>query len=356
MKNNTQSAKITLAGFLLFLLPLTITVSCAIVIYDRVMSKFNNLLYVAILLVLYITFITIAFTILDTFRRRLMVDRPVIQILSATNKIASGHFDISVPHCNDYNKQDEYDIIIDNINKMASELKKSEILKNDFISNVSHEIKTPLANIKNYSKALLKDNLDSNTKTKYLNQLIASTDKISNLITNILKLNKLENQSITLKYEKTNISELLRESIIIFEDKLESKSINLHLNVSEITALIDSSYLEIIFNNLISNAIKFTNPNGNINITLSSENDSIIFMVQDDGIGMSDSVGKHIFDKFYQGDTSHSHEGNGLGLALVKKIVDIIGGDILVSSKENHGTTFTVKLKGVQHEVERTLE
>lgn len=351
MKNNNSQSRFTLIGFVLFLLPLTISISLGIVIYDLIMTRLNSYLYVAIFLFIYIIIITLAFTFIDIFRRKLMIDRPVKQILDATQKIANGKFDIKLEPLHDFSKYDEYDLIIENINKMAKELSKSEILKNDFISSVSHEIKTPLANIQNYSKALAKGNLDLQTKQKYLNNLVNTTNKISNLISNILKLNKLENQTIILSHEKINIGELLRESILTFDDKISQKDIQLNCNIQDILQKIDGSYLEIIFNNLISNAIKFTGVGGKIDISLTQNHQQIIFEVKDNGIGMAEDVGRHIFDKFYQGDSSRAGEGNGLGLALVKKIIDILGGEIIVRSKQNEGSVFIVKLKKDMYEI-----
>ena len=165
-------------------------------------------------------------------------------------------------------------------------------------------------------------------------------------MTNILKLNKLENGAIIPEYKNFNLSESIINQILSFESIFEQKSIDLNCNIEEnVFFLGEESYLEIIWSNLISNAIKFTEPEGQINISLRKEFNKIIFTIQDTGCGINEEIGQHIFDKFYQGDTSHSHEGNGLGLALVKKVIDIIGGTISVKSQKNKGTTFIVEIK-----------
>jgi len=233
---------------------------------------------------------------------------------------------------------------MENINKMAKELAKSEILKNDFISNVSHEIKTPLAVIKNHCQALLNSNLSQDTRKEYLHILIDTTTKLSNLITNILSLNRLDNQTLSNKKERVNVGELLRECILVFDDVIEKKKINLVCNISDIEMSSYASYLEIIFNNLISNAVKFSHLKGEIEVSLKNQGNYIIFQIKDNGIGICEEDGKRIFERFFKADKSRSSGGNGLGLALVKKIIDIIGGEISVKSQEGVGSTFIVKL------------
>ena len=275
-----------------------------------------------------------------------MIKNPLYDILYATKQMSKGNFNIYLKTNHSYTDYDEFDLIKEDLNKMAQELSKNEVLKNDFIANVSHELKTPISVIKNYAKLLNNNNLSKEDKTKYLENLQNACDKLNNLITNILKLNKLENQQLNPTLKKLNISELLENQIISFESILEKKEITLNCDIQE-NLFINSeeSYLEIIFNNLISNAIKFSNQKGVIDISLTSINNNFIVKIKDYGCGMDSETGKHIFDKFYQGDTSHASEGNGLGLALVKKVIDIIGGSISVESKLNEGTTFIVTVK-----------
>ena len=347
MKNN--SSKFTTIGFLLFLIPLTVSISLGIVIYDLIQNKTQNLGLTAIFLLIYLIMVTFVFTFIDVIRRKQMIDKPVEQILKATKKIASGDFDVKLFPNNAYNKYDCYDTIMYNINKMASELAKSEILKKDFISNVSHEIKTPLSLMQNYAKLLANEKLDDKTKEKYLKNLNITINNLSHLVSNILKLNKLENQSIMETKEKVNIGELLRTCILQFEELLESKGLKLNCDIADIVYECDPSFFEIIYNNLISNAIKFTD-NGKIDVSLKNEGRYIVLKVKDTGCGINNQVGAQIFEKFYQADTSHSAEGNGLGLALVKKIIDIMGGEITVNSQVNKGSTFMVKFKRVNNE------
>ncbi|MBR2989160.1 MAG: sensor histidine kinase, partial [Clostridia bacterium] len=273
------------------------------------------------------------------------------KILQATEKIADGDFSTRLEITHEYGKYNQYDLIMENLNKMALELQKNEVLKTDFISNVSHEIKTPLAVIQNYATLLQDDALDSETRNSYAKTLINASKRITDLITNILKLNKLENQEIQEKPEAFNLTEALAESVVEFDTLVEKKNIELNCDFDEVTIFSSKSLLEIVWNNLISNAIKFTPDGGKIDITLKRKDKSVEIKVADTGCGMSKETGEKIFEKFYQGDTSHSTQGNGLGLALVKKVIDILGGEITVQSEVNKGSEFTILLKDVVYEI-----
>ena len=171
-----------------------------------------------------------------------------------------------------------------------------------------------------------------------------ATKRLTNLITNILKLNKLENNKIKLEITDINLEKMLEESILTFEALVEKKSLELDIDFEPTSIKSSYSSLEIIWNNLISNAIKFTDDGGKISVQLRPSENGALVKISDTGCGISKEAGEHIFDKFYQGDTSHSGEGNGLGLALVKKVIDVLGGEISVSSEIGKGTTFIVKL------------
>ena len=345
MKRNKYSG-FSIVGVVLFFFTILFTSTLSIFVYYFATKGSNGNTVVIVFSVLGIIVVgTLICTIIDMFRRKFMVGRPVEMILKATKKISSGDFSIKLTPLHDFSKYDQYDLIFENINIMTAELSKNEILKNDFISNVSHEIKTPLSVIQNYAKSLQNQHLSEDKKQEYLNGLILQSKKLSDLITNILKLNKLENQQIVSEIEVIDLSELLRVSTLNFESLFEKKNLKLECDIDDIKIVSSASLLEIVFNNLISNAIKFTDDGGKISISLKQDNDFAIIKIKDTGCGISKEVGKHIFDKFYQGDTSHSAEGNGLGLALVKKVIDIIGGEISVKSQINKGTTFTIKLK-----------
>ena len=330
----------------MFFATILTTSTASIVVYYFATSKTDGNLTVTIVSVLgIILFGATLCTLSDMYRRKIMVERPVRQILEATKQIASGNFDVKIEHIHEYDKYTEYDLIFDNINLVASELSKNEILKNDFISNVSHEIKTPLAVIQNYAKLLENKNISDKQKQDCLSGLQIQTKKLSELISNILKLNKLENQHIIAEIETFDLSELVRMCAINHENLIEKKNLSLECDIDDITITSSETMIEIVLNNLISNAIKFTESNGKIKISLKQDENHAILKVTDTGCGISNDVGMHIFEKFYQGNTSHSSEGNGLGLALVKRVIDNLGGEISVQSKLGKGSTFTIKLK-----------
>ena len=349
-KKKVNAAGFTWAGAISFFILIAIVMQFAILVYDYIIERTDNVTFIAILILVEIIIIATLCTIFDWVRRKLTVEKPTNKILKATEKIAEGDFSSKLEITHEYSKYNQYDLIMENINKMAMELQKNEVLKTDFISNVSHEIKTPLAVIQNYSMLIQDDNLDSETRKSYAKTLISASKRITDLITNILKLNKLENQQLQEKYEAFNLTEALSDCVVEFETIIEKKNLELNCDFDDVFIFSSKSLLEIVWNNLISNAIKFTPENGKIDIFLKRLENNVEIKVSDTGCGMSSETGMRIFEKFYQGDTSHSTQGNGLGLALVKKVIDILGGEISVQSEINKGSTFTILLKDVVYE------
>lgn len=343
MKNRKNGLN-NFIGALIFFITITVVVMIAVLIYSLIEGATSKT-GIALAMLGVIVFFAAFCTVVDMVRRKLTVDKPVQKILEATDKIAKGDFSVRLDIKHSINRYDEYDYIMENLNKMAVELSRTEVLHTDFVSNVSHEIKTPLAIIQNYATSLQNKNLDEQTRTKYAETLANAAQRLTALITNILKLNKLENQEIKPEYEKVNLTETLAETVLGYEELIENKGLQIDCDFEEdVTVISSPSYLEIVWNNLLSNAIKFTESGGKITVTLKKENGQAVVKVSDTGCGISAETGARIFEKFYQGDTSHSQEGNGLGLALVKKVIDITGGKIEVNSEINKGTTFTVRL------------
>lgn len=229
---------------------------------------------------------------------------------------------------------------------MAEELESVETLRTDFIANVSHEMKTPLSVIQNYGTLLQAPELSYEQRMEYAKGVTDGSRRIADMVTNILKLNRLENQQIYPKAELFNLSEQLCESLLQYENIWEAANISLDTDIAEnIMLCSDRELLSLVWSNLFSNAFKFTPPGGQVRVRLTTEDDHVNVQVSDTGCGMSAEVGSHIFDKFYQGDTSHATQGNGLGLALVKQVVDILKGEISVESTQGEGSTFTVKIR-----------
>ncbi|MDE5548742.1 MAG: HAMP domain-containing histidine kinase [Clostridia bacterium] len=338
-------------SYLLFFLVIAVIITITIPIFAVVSQKSgDNKAMQAIVMLLVIIFLAALSTIFDAIRRKYMVEQPVEKILEATQKIASGDFSVKLTIDKPYRRQNQYDTIMENINIMTAELSRNEILKSDFISNVSHELKTPLTVIQNYCRFLKDENLDSETRQNYVDTLVQASKRLSSLVVNILKLNKLENQETTPEKEKVRLNRFVEETLLQSVDLIDAKGIELDVDLQEISAITSASYLEIALNNLLSNAIKFTPSGGKISVSLKNENGKAVLSIADTGCGIDPETGKHIFDKFYQGDTSHSQEGNGLGLALVKKVIDILGGEISVKSELGKGSTFILTLSGDANE------
>ena len=337
----------TFVGFLIFFATISAVITVAVLIYDVTKNaNLGNADTVAVMF-LVIVFLSLACSVVDMFRRKIMIERPVSEILSATERITKGDFSVRLAPLHDYEHYDEFDLIIENLNSMVATLEKNETLSKDFISNVSHELKTPLAVIKNYSEALSLSTLDEQTRQKYLLTLRAASSKLSTLISNILQLNKLENSKLSPEKTTFRLDEAIALVLLRYEEQMDKKNIELWCDMDEVTLLSSADYLDIVWSNLISNAVKFTPDGGKISITLKNENGRAVVKVRDTGEGISQKDGERIFEKFYQVDTSHSGEGNGLGLALVKKVIDVLGGEITVSSTVGKGTEFGITLGDV---------
>lgn len=270
---------------------------------------------------------------------------PMRQLAEATSKVAAGDFSVYIPTLHTADKRDYLDVMIMDFNKMVEELGSIETLKTDFISNVSHEMKTPVSIIKNYAELLRMGHLEEEQRVEYAQSIEGAASRLSSLISNILNLNKLENQRIMPEMENYNVCRQLCECILQFEDAWEEKDIELETDIEDMALIrADGSLMELVWNNLISNAIKFTEPQGSVTVSQTSDENYIRVEMSDTGCGMSQESRKHIFDKFYQGDSSHSKEGNGLGLALAKRVLELMDGDIQVISEEGKGSTFIVTL------------
>lgn len=301
----------------------------------------DNMRFAAIVTFWNTAFISLVVTVFDALRRKFLVYKPVDEILEITSKITRGNFNIQFKP----RKFSIFNKIGTDLNIMAEELSSIETLRTDFVSNVSHELKTPLAVLQNYGSLLEEPDLSEEKRLEYAKSISRVTKHLSELITNILKLNKLEAQKISPNFRKCNLSEMLCECLLGFESEWEKKKFDIEFDIEEdIYIETDPEMLILVWNNLLSNALKFTPEGGKVSVTLKKNGNDIIVSVSDTGCGMDETTMKHIFDKFYQGDTSHSVKGNGLGLALVKRVIDILSGKISVESELGAGSTFTVKL------------
>ena len=276
-------------------------------------------------------------------------DKPMRRLSQAMKAVAEGDFSVSVKPLHTGRKMDYMDVMYEDFNRMVQELSSIETMKSDFIANVSHEIKTPLAVIESYAAALQKDDPDAAQRSEYAQTIVSASRNLSTLVSNILKLNKLENQEIVPTAVEYDLTRQLCDCALAFESAWEEKGIEFDAQLEErVMICADESMLEMVFNNLIANAIKFTESGGMVTLRQVVHEDTVEVVVSDTGCGMDEETMRHVFDKFYQGDTSHSGEGNGLGLALVRRVLEITGGSIHVSSRLGEGSEFSVRLRRIQ--------
>lgn len=293
-----------------------------------------------------IILLSVILTFLDAWKSRRDMKIPVMKILEATEAVREGNLDTRIEPLHDGKQaKNEFDLIADNFNIMMQELRGMETFRTDFISNVSHELKTPLSDISNCATLMQMPGISEERRIGYARQVAESTRRLSSMITNILKLNKLENQVIFPEQKEYNLSEQLVQCILHYESIWEEKNIEVDADIPEqIMYSSDEELLELVWNNLLSNALKFTPEGGSVKVSLHQTEKKVEVIVADSGCGMDAETCSHIFEKFYQGDTSHATHGNGLGLALVKRIIDIVHGSIDVESAPGKGSSFTVTL------------
>ena len=340
-KKRKRSLKVT--GLIYFAV-ISLMMCASLMIYEIFKFTLGDRVSIAFIVLSIIVTLSLVCTFLDFLRRRFTIEKPIEDILYATERISEGDFSVRLEISESLREINEFDLIRKNINLMAEQLSKSSVLKLDFTSNLSHEFKTPLTIISQYTKRLSDANISPEERMRCIDAVMSATARLSALVSNVLKLTRLDGE--TIKEEKSLISleESIAESVIAFEEQIEAKKLDFSCEIEDIKLYSVRTYLEIIWNNLISNAIKFTPNAGKITVLAKRDGRHCRITVADNGIGMSREVGERIFDRFYQADASHSTEGTGLGLALVKRVVEILGGSITVESEPEHGARFTVVL------------
>ena len=267
---------------------------------------------------------------------------PIKKLRKAMDQVAEGNFSVRLE-----GKSSSREImeIYTGFNLMANELSSTEILQTDFVSNVSHEFKTPINAIEGYSTLLQgSDNLDDDQR-EYIDKILFNTHRLSSLVGSILLLSKLENQQIPTNQTSYRVDEQIRQSVVALESAWAKKDIDLDVELESITYLGNEPMMRHVWDNLISNAIKFSPQGGTVRLQLTRKMGKLIFIVEDQGPGLTEEAQKHLFDKFYQADSSHKQEGNGLGLALVRRILIIEKGQIQGENLPDGGCRFTVTLR-----------
>ena len=263
---------------------------------------------------------------------------PIKKLRTAMDQVAEGDFSVRLEK---RSSSKEILEIYTGFNLMANELSSTEILQTDFVSNVSHEFKTPINAIEGYSTLLQgSDNLDEQQQ-EYIEKILFNTGRLSSLVGSILLLSKLENQQIPKNQTEYRLDEQIRQSIVALEPAWSGKDIEFDAELDRVTYLGNEPMMRHVWDNLISNAVKFTSPGSTVWLQLHQTPEGLVFTVEDQGPGLTEEAQKHIFDKFYQADSSHKQEGNGLGLALVKRILTMEKGQIIAENTAS-GCRFTV--------------
>ncbi len=342
----------SVSSFFLFFLTVGFIVSCCMMLFISVLADTmgltitsDNVAAAARITFWNVILITLLFKLADYIRRKIMVDRPTRIITEATEKIMAGDFSFRIRPMQS-SGMEGFNQIAMAINQMAEELGSVETLRTDFIANVSHEMKTPLAVMQNYGTLLQAPDLTEEQRSEYAKGVTDASRRMADMMTNILKLNRLENQQIHPQVTEFDLGEQLCECLLQYENVWEKASIEIETEIAEnVRVKADVELLSHVWNNLFSNAFKFTPSGGTVTISLTATEHHAIVKVNDTGCGMTPEVGAHIFEKFYQGDSSHSVQGNGLGLALVKRVIDIMQGEINVESAVGKGSAFTVKIR-----------
>ncbi|MGN0614499.1 MAG: ATP-binding protein [Porcipelethomonas sp.] len=265
---------------------------------------------------------------------------PLRELIAASDKISKGDYSIRI----NLQGPDEFVKLSSSFNHMAQELSSVEMLRTDFVNNFSHEFKTPIVSIRGFAKILKSNDLTEEERNEYLDIIINESERLSELSASVLNLSRIEQQTILTEQKRFNVSEQIRLVIAMMYSKWADKHIDISFDSEEIYAVGNEEMLKQVWINLIDNAIKFSPEYGKVDVKAVQSQDKIIFTFTDSGKGMSEKTAAHIFDKFYQGDTSHSVKGTGLGLTIAKKIIELHGGTIHVSSTGSNGSVFKVKI------------
>lgn len=304
---------------------------------------------------IYLIFIASAGIIIATILSK-YISKNFIQsietISEASQEVAKGNFNVVLPE-NHY--IEEIKTMTQNFNKMIRELGKNEIQSMQFINNVSHEFKTPVSAIEGYATLLQNNKLDDAKRKDYAQRIMHSTKRLSSLTTDILVLSRLNHKEDTIIGDPFELDEQIREVILSLESQWSTKNIDLLPELEPLTYCGNEQLLILVWENLLTNAIKFVDKKGLIDVKLYEDESSVIFTIKDNGIGITPQAQAHVFEEFYQEDTSHTTPGNGLGLSLVHKIIALHKGSIAMYSQKDEGTEITIRLpKQGEKENEKT--
>lgn len=276
---------------------------------------------------------------LALFIEKSMINKMEV-LMNAILAVADGDMNVKI----DVSEEDDFKVVYEHFNNMVDEIKFGKNLRNEMANSFSHELKTPLASINGFARMLKNEYLPPEKKKQYLDMIISQSGRLSKLAQDTLTISKLDSIKIITDKRMYRLDEQIKNVCISMESDWSNKDIELSVDCEELEFYGNSDMIASIFTNLLGNAIKFTPKNGEIELKLKKDGTNAVFTITDTGIGMTEETKARIFDRFYQGDTSHSTKGSGLGLAIVKQLVDLLKGEITVDSKLDEGTTFTVTL------------
>ena len=296
-----------------------------------------------------LTIIVLIFSYVSSSALSIVINRnvfmPLRKLTKLTKQVSEGNYDINTEGItNFFTERTDLGSLVESFEDMTQELSSTEIFRNDFIHNFSHEFKTPIISIRGFANQLYKGDLTPEQQREFAKIILDESEHLANMSSNVLLLSKLESQEIVSDREKFSLDEQLRTCMLLLEEQWSDKNITIDMDLDEIEYYQNKDLLYHVWMNLFSNAIKFTLEGGTVTVKCHTANDAVFVAVSDNGIGMDENTKNHIFEKFYQGDSSHATAGNGLGLSLVKRIVEMMEGRISVESSPDKGSTFIVSL------------
>lgn len=269
--------------------------------------------------------------------------KPVNNIVNMLNRLAAGDFAVRIRLKKPYSNFSVVSDMGESFNKMAAELEQTELLRSDFVNNFAHEFKTPIVSIAGFAKVLRRGNLSEEEQKQYIGVIEEESLRLADMATNLLNLSRVENQQLLSDVKEYNLSEQLRSCVLLLENKWEEKNLELNLDFEEYTISASEELLRQAWINLIDNAVKFSPPGGSVSVGIAEADGTLTVTISNTGSSIAPENLEKIFHKFYQEDESHSGKGNGIGLAIVERVVRLHGGEVSADSREGV-TTFTVRL------------
>lgn len=330
------------------LFTITALTTAAIFTVLSIVLSANNIYFNAFLLIAATTISSLALGFVLAAIAPKFIFRRLTRISEGMREVARGNFKTRVSEGDKDGALSEFGELERTFNQMASDLESIEIFRNDFINNFSHEFKTPIVSLRGFARQLQSGELSEEQKKEYIDIIVSESERLSNMSTDVLLLSKLETQKIVNGKTSFALDEQIRTCIILLEKEWGDKDISLDIELDPIEYYFNEEMLSHVWINLLSNAIKFSNHGGTITVKLYKRDENTVFEISDNGIGMTEEIKNRIFEKFYQGDSSHSTRGNGIGLNIVNRIVTLAEGSVDVESEPQNGSKFTVTLPDVK--------